>query len=64
MNKVDIEPNGDGTYKLTDPFGGYSTALSPRDVVKRLKHLEQEVRAALDDITARREQFEKKIADS
>lgn len=59
MNKVEIEKNSDGTYNVTLPTGGQSVSLSPQDVVKRLNDAEQECQKALDDIKARREEFEK-----
>ncbi len=60
MNKVKIEKNSDETYNVTLPMGGQSTAVSAQEVVKRLKSAEQEFQNALNDIKARREEFEKK----
>lgn len=59
MNKVKIEKNSDGTYNIDLPGGGHGHALSPQEAVKRLKDTEQEFQSALNDIKARREEFEK-----
>ncbi|MGH3626417.1 MAG: hypothetical protein ACRDRL_03100 [Sciscionella sp.] len=59
MNKVEIDENSNGTYNVTLPTGSQSVSLPPQDVVKYLKNAEQELQKALDDIKARREEFEK-----
>jgi hypothetical protein len=63
VNKVRIEKNSDGTYNVDLPNGGQGHALSPQQVVKRLNHAEQEFQTALDDIKARRQEFERMASD-
>lgn len=65
MNKVKIEANSDGkTFVLTLPGGGQRHNLSAAAVVKSLKEEEQEYQKAIDDMKARREEFEKKATMS
>jgi hypothetical protein len=52
MNKVKLEQHSSGDYSLTLPDGSQRPQLSREDVIKELKHKEEEFQAAIDDMKA------------